>query len=50
MKTTTKNLNRELKEVMRLRHDQIDTSDIPEVTDWSKAIVGKFFRSIKKRL
>jgi hypothetical protein len=50
MKTTTKNLNRELKALTHLRDDQIDTSDIPEVTDWSKAVVGKFFRPIKKRV
>ena len=28
----------------------IDLSDIPEVTDWSKAVVGKFYRPIKKSL
>ena len=31
---------------MRLRDDQIDTSDIPEVADWSRAVVGKFYRPI----
>lgn len=35
---------------MRLRDEQIDTSDIPEVTDWSRALVGKFYRPIKKRV
>jgi len=24
--------------------DEIDLSDIPEVTDWSKAVRGKFYR------
>jgi len=33
---------------MRLRDDQIDTSDIPEVTDWSKAVVGRFYRPRKE--
>lgn len=47
MKTSTKDLN-QLKALIQLRDGQIDTSDIPEVTDWSKAIVGKFFRPIKK--
>jgi len=28
----------------------IDTSDIPEVVDWSGAVVGKFYRPIKKSL
>jgi len=27
---------------------KIDTSDIPEVKDWSAAVVGKFYRPIKK--
>ena len=27
--------------------DQIDFSDIPEITDWSSAVVGKFYRPIK---
>ena len=48
MKTNTKSLNRELKALMQLRDGQIDTSDIPEVTDWSKAVVGKFYRPIKE--
>ena len=26
----------------------IDTSDIPEVTDWSNAVIGKFYRPKKK--
>ena len=33
-----------------LREDEIDTSDIPEVTDWSGAEVGKFYRPIKKQI
>ena len=28
----------------------IDTSDIPETTDWSKAIVGKYYRPVKKQV
>jgi uncharacterized protein (DUF4415 family) len=33
---------------MRLRDRDIDTSDIPEVKDWSRAVVGKFYRPIKE--
>jgi len=33
---------------LRLREEDIDTSDIPEVTDWSKAVVGKFYRPRKE--
>jgi uncharacterized protein (DUF4415 family) len=32
------------------KSQDIDLSDIPEVTDWSKAVVGKFYRPIKKSL
>jgi uncharacterized protein (DUF4415 family) len=38
----------ELAALMRLRDEDIDTSDIPEVRDWSKAVVGKFYRPIKE--
>jgi uncharacterized protein (DUF4415 family) len=37
----------ELEALVRLRDENIDTSDIPEITDWSKAVVGKFYRPIK---
>jgi uncharacterized protein (DUF4415 family) len=31
-----------------MRDEDIDLSDIPEVVDWSKAEVGKFYRPPKK--
>jgi uncharacterized protein (DUF4415 family) len=37
----------ELEALLRLRDEDMDTSDIPEITDWSKAVVGKFCRPIK---
>jgi uncharacterized protein (DUF4415 family) len=49
-KSTKRNASRrdsELEALLRLRDDHIDTSDIPEVTDWSGAVVGKFYRPIK---
>ena len=48
MKANTKNLEKEIKALMQLRDEDIDTSDIPVVTDWSKAVVGKFYRPIKQ--
>jgi uncharacterized protein (DUF4415 family) len=39
-----------LEALVRLGDDRIDTSDIPEVTDWRNALVGKFYRPIKKPL
>lgn len=45
--------NRQAKEIAalkRMKDDEIDVSDIPELTDWSKAVVGKFFRPVKQPL
>lgn len=44
---TTRTEDRELKALVELRDEDIDTSDIPEVKDWSRAVVGKFYRPIK---
>ncbi len=44
------NRSRELRAVARLKDSEIDLTDIPEVRDWSKAVVGKFYRPIKKSL
>lgn len=40
--------DQELEALVRLREDEIDTTDIPEVADWSKAVVGRFYRPIKE--
>src|ERR1039457_5654386 len=37
----------ELKALAEVPDDQIDLSDIPEITDWSGAVVGKFYRPVK---
>lgn len=47
-RTKPRNKQRELAALLRLRDTDIDTSDIPEVRDWSKAVVGKFYRPIKE--
>jgi uncharacterized protein (DUF4415 family) len=41
---------REIRALKRMKESEIDTSDIPPVSDWSKAVVGKFYRPIKKPL
>jgi uncharacterized protein (DUF4415 family) len=48
MKTPTKNNDQELMDLVQLRDQDIDTADIPEVRDWSRAVVGKFYRPIKE--
>ena len=48
MKKLTKRQAEEIRALRRMKDKEIDLSDIPEVTDWSKAVVGKFYRPIKK--
>lgn len=40
----------EINNLSNLSDDDIDTSDIPEVTDWSNAEMGKFYRPRKKQI
>jgi uncharacterized protein (DUF4415 family) len=41
---------REILALKRMKDRDIDTTDIPPISDWSKAVVGKFYRPIKKPL
>jgi uncharacterized protein (DUF4415 family) len=41
-------LERQLAALTQLSDEEIDTSDIAEVTDWSKAVVGRFYRPLKE--
>jgi len=40
----------EIKELASLSDDEIDTSDIPEVLDWSGAKRGLLYRPVKKQI
>lgn len=40
----------EIRALKRMKDREIDTTDIPPVVDWSRAVVGKFYRPIKKPL
>ena len=40
--------NKEIVALKKIKDVEIDTSDIPEITDWSGATVGRFFRPIKE--
>jgi uncharacterized protein (DUF4415 family) len=48
MKNRNKNFDAELAALARKRDEDINTSDIPEVKDWSAAVVGKFYRPVKE--
>ena len=39
---------RRLKKLAGMPDSEIDLSNIPEITDWSNAVRGKFYRPIKK--
>jgi len=41
-----------MKELKALKKRKIDLSDkdAPEITDWDKAIIGKFYRPTKKQI
>ncbi len=53
-KATSKQLTRkqraELRSLATLRDDAIDTSDAPELLDWSGARPGLFYRPVKQQL
>ena len=40
----------EIRALARMKSSEINLSDIPERTDWEGAVVGKFYRPIKKPL
>lgn len=50
--TSTKKLperiERELEALDKISDKDIDFSDIPEITDWSNAVRGKFYRPVKQ--
>jgi uncharacterized protein (DUF4415 family) len=50
MKRVPKKQAKELAALAAQREDQIDLTDLPEVLDWSGAVVGKYYRPIKKSL
>ena len=38
----------QIRRLEALPEEAIDTSDMPEVTDWSDAVRGKYYRPVKK--
>lgn len=50
MSKVTKRQAEEIRELVDLPDDRIDTSDIPEMTDFRNAEVGRFYRPVKKQI
>ena len=46
----TEDQEAEIEALAALPDDRIDTSDIPEVSDWSDARRGMFYRPVKKQI
>jgi uncharacterized protein (DUF4415 family) len=46
----TKRQAREIQALKRLRDDEIDLTHIPPLANWNNAVIGKFYRPIKKSL
>jgi uncharacterized protein (DUF4415 family) len=48
MRKLGKEQKRDIAALAAMRDEDIDLSDMPEVVDWSKAEMGKFYRPPKK--
>ena len=48
MKNLNKKQKRQLASIASKKDADIDLTDMPEVLDWSKAEIGKFYRPTKK--
>lgn len=46
----TPEIQANLDAIGQIRDEDIDLSDMPEVTDWSNAVRGKFYRPVKQQL
>ncbi len=48
MKKVSKRVAKELAALARMADDKIDLMDAPEIREWRGAVVGKFYRPIKR--
>ena len=48
MKKRSTNIDQEIERLRLMGDRNIDTSDAPETTDWSRAVIGKFYRPVKE--
>jgi uncharacterized protein (DUF4415 family) len=50
MSKLTRKQAKEVRGLSRMRDAEISLEDAPELTHWDRAVVGKFYRPIKKPL
>jgi uncharacterized protein (DUF4415 family) len=48
MRKVSRRVAKELAALARMPDDKIDLTDAPEVREWRGAVVGKFYRPIKR--
>jgi uncharacterized protein (DUF4415 family) len=48
MRKVSRKVAKELAALARMPDDKIDLTDAPEVREWRGAVVGKFYRPLKK--
>jgi len=48
MRPATRDISAELAVIDAIRDEDIDLSDAPEITDWTGAVRGKFYRPEKQ--
>ncbi len=48
MKKADKKSAEELAVLSAMPEEEIDLTDIPEITDWSSALIGRFYRPVKE--
>ncbi len=48
MKKVSTRVAKELAALARMADDKIDLTDAPEIREWRGAVVGKFYRPIKR--
>ncbi len=50
MKKLTESQVRALRKLNNMKDQEIDLTDIPPLQNWDQAVIGKFYRPIKKSL
>jgi len=50
MQKVTKRQAKELQALKRLKDEEIDFTDIPPLSNWTQAVIGKFYRPVKESL
>lgn len=50
MSKLTDKQRKELDDLKKKSDREIDTSDIAEITRWDEAVVGRFYRPVKKQI